>query len=105
MRYSEKNQECNKKRRKKKKTFTVDVEAGPVQAVGAQVRDGAGLVAHFMVKAHPVQVRAGGLLPVGADQVHACVVALPHGPGKQKAMPELLASAPRCPAVDRLCGF
>lgn len=85
--------------------FTVDVEAGPVQAVGAQARDGAGLVAHFMVKAHPVQVRAGGLLPVGADQVHACVVALPHGPGKQKAMPELLASAPRCPKVDRLCGF
>lgn len=85
--------------------FTVDVEAGPVQAVGAQARDGSGLVAHFVVKAHPVQVRAGGLLPVAADEVHACVVALPHGPGKQKAMPEHLALAPQCCKVDRLCGF
>lgn len=67
---------------------TVDVEAVPVQAVGAQARDASGLVAHFVVKAHPVQAWGGGLLCVGADGVHACVVPLPHWPGKQKAVPE-----------------
>ena len=78
---------------------TVDVEAVLVQAVGAQLRDASGLVAHFAVKAHPVQGWGGGLLPVGADGVHARVVPLPHWPAKHSAVPEHPSSAPsRCTA-------
>ena len=52
-----------------------------------------------MVKAHPVQGRGGGLLPVGAEGVHPRVVALPRWPGKHSAVPEHPSSAPsRCEA-------
>ena len=67
---------------------TVDVEAVLVQAVGSQPRDASGLVADFMVEAHPVQGQGGGLLPVGADCVHRRVVPFPHWPGKHSAVPE-----------------
>ena len=67
---------------------TVDVEAVLVQAVGSQPRDASGLVADFMVEAHPVQGQGGGLLPVGADCVHRRVVPFPHWPGKHSTVPE-----------------
>lgn len=75
---------------------TVDVETVSVQVVGAQARDASSLVAHFVVKAHPVQAWRGGLLCVGADGVHACVVPSPHWPGKHKRVPERPCSVPCC---------
>ena len=74
--------------KEQQKTLTFDVEAVLVQAVGAQLRDASGLVAHFMVKAHPVQGWGGGLLSVGADSVHRRVVPLPLWPGKHSDVSE-----------------
>lgn len=80
-----KNQNHQRKIQKRQNRFTIDVEAVLVQAIGTQLRDAFGLVAHLEVEAHPVQGQVQRLLPVGADGIHSSAVHFCQGPGKHSA--------------------